>query len=97
MQPVLSIIFNYTGQTPLHSQVLSSEKFRQFMTECEESVNKLMAEVATKFYTLGFQEGRQIAVQPTIASTRIVSLLLAIFLVYMQMHILSAACFHECT
>lgn len=47
------------------------------MSECEESVNKLMAEVATKFYNLGFQEGRQISVQPLIANTRIVSLLFA--------------------
>lgn len=88
-QQVLSIhcyrirTFHYTGQTSACSQVLSSDKFHLFLTECEESVNKLMAEVATKFYNLGFQEGRQIAVKTT-TSPRIVSLFSGGVVLYMQ-------------
>ena len=63
-----------TGQTSACSQVLSSEKFHMFLSECEESVNKLMAEVASKFYNLGLQEGRQIAMKTATTSLRIVSL-----------------------
>ena len=73
-----------TGQTSACSQVLNSEKFHLFLTECEESVSKLMAEVATKFYNLGFQEGRQIAVQTTTRSARIVSLFSGGVVLYMH-------------
>ena len=78
--------FYHTGQTSACSQVLSSDKFHLFLTECEESVNKLMAEVATKFYNLGFQEGHQIAVKTTTSPRRIVSLCSGGVVLYTQAH-----------
>ena len=43
-----------SGQT---SEVLNSEQFNQLLNESEESVHKLLAEIARKFHKLGFEEG----------------------------------------
>ena len=55
-----------SDQTPMASEVLNTKQFNQFLNECEESVNKLMAEIAMKFYKLGFEEGLQAAIMSRI-------------------------------
>ena len=50
---------SFSGQT---SEVLNSERFNRLLNESEESVHKLIADIAMKFYKLGLEEGLQAAI-----------------------------------
>ena len=43
-------------------EVLKSERFSQLLNESEESVHRLIAEIARKFYKLGLEDGLQAAI-----------------------------------
>ena len=60
----LSMVHNETHSfspgTP--SEVLNSERFSRLLNESEESVHKLISEIARKFYKLGLEDGLQAAI-----------------------------------
>ena len=62
--------YTYSDKKSVGSEVLNSKRFNQFLNECEESVNKLMAEIAMKFYSLGFEEGLQAAMVSRIKTVK---------------------------
>lgn len=45
----------------MNSEVLNSERFGRLLNESEESVHKLIADIARKFYKLGLEDGIQAA------------------------------------
>ena len=51
---------SFSPGTP--SEVLNSERFSRLLNESEESVHKLIAEIAMKFHKLGFEDGFQAAI-----------------------------------
>ena len=50
--------------------MLGTVQFRTFLDECEDSAHRYIAEIARKFYKLGFEEGIRAALQ---TSTKAVS------------------------
>ena len=46
----------------MNSGVFNSERFSRLVNESEESVHKLIADIAMKFYKLGLEDGLQAAI-----------------------------------